>query len=110
VQSLTPASSKAGAAAFTLTLTGTNFAGATGLVFTTSRGNGGQGDNGNDKGKTDDAFTISNIVVNAAGTQVTATVKIAANAQSGQRIVRVVTLNGESSGKTGSGNIFTILP
>ena len=107
---MTPASSKAGGVAFTLSLTGTNLTGATALVFTTSRGNGGQGDNGNDKGKTDDAFTVSNVVVNGPGTQLTALVRIAASAQAGQRIVRVVTSNGESSGKTGSGNIFTVLP
>jgi uncharacterized protein (TIGR03437 family) len=109
VQSIAPASSKSNATV-TLTITGSNLAGATGAVFTLSRGNGDQGDNGNHKNKTDDAFTVSNIAVNAAGTQLTATVKIATGAQMGPHIVRVITPNGESSGKVGMGNIFTLLP
>jgi hypothetical protein len=109
VQTLGPVSSKAGAT-LTLTITGANLTGATGVVFNLLRGNGDQGDNGNDKNKSDDAFTVTNIAVNGAGTQLTATVKIAAQAQTGQRIVRVVTANGESSGKVAAGNIFTVLP
>jgi YVTN family beta-propeller protein len=108
VQSLTPESSKANTT-ITLTIKGTNLTGATSVVFDLSRGKGDQGDNGNDKNKMDDAFTVSNIAVNSAGTQLTATVKIAAGAQAGAHIVRVVTPNGESSGKVGSGNIFTIM-
>jgi len=107
VQSLTPTSAKSNTTV-ALTITGTNLTGATDVVFTLSRGNGDQGDNGNDKNKTDGAFTVSNIAVNAAGTQLTATVKIAAGAQTGQHIVRVVTPNGESSGKVATGNIFTV--
>ena len=107
VQSLTPASGKANTTV-ALTITGTHLTGATDVVFTLSRGNGDQGDNGNDKNKTDSAFTVSNIAVNAAGTQLTATVKIAAGAQNGQHIVRVVTPNGESSGKVATGNTFTV--
>jgi uncharacterized protein (TIGR03437 family) len=111
VQSLSPATGKAGTT-FTLTITGTNLTGASAVVFTLSRGNGDKDDNddGDDKKKTDDAFTVSNISVNAAGTQVTATVKIAANAGTGARVVRVVTSNGESSGKAATGNTFTIVP
>jgi uncharacterized protein (TIGR03437 family) len=109
VQSVAPASSKSNATV-TLTITGTNLGGATGVVFTLSRGNGDQGDNGNDKNKTDDAFTVSNIAVNAAATQLTATVKIATGAQTGPHIVRVITPNGESSGKVGTGNTFAVLP
>ena len=109
VQSIVPASSKSNATV-TLTITGSNLAGATGAVFTLSRGNGDQGDNGNDKNKTDDAFTVSNIAVNAAGTQLTATIKIAPGAQMGPHIMRVITPNGESNGKIGTGNIFTVLP
>jgi uncharacterized protein (TIGR03437 family) len=83
VQSIVPASSKANATV-TLTITGTNLGSATAVVFTLSRGNGDQSDNGNDNNKTDDAFTVSNIAVNAGGTQLTATVKIAAGAQTGR--------------------------
>jgi uncharacterized protein (TIGR03437 family) len=109
VQSIAPSSGRIDATV-TLTITGTNLAGAKDIVFTISRGNGDQGDNGNDKNKTDDAFTVSNIAVNSAGTELTATVKIGSEAQTGQHIVGVATPNGESSGKVGIGNIFTVLP
>jgi YVTN family beta-propeller protein len=109
VQSITPATSKA-ITTVTLTITGSNLGGATGVVFDVSRGNGDQGDNGSDKNKMDDAFTVSNIAVNGPGTQLTATIKIAAEAQIGPHIVRVITPNGESSGKAGTGNIFSVLP
>ena len=68
------------------------------------------GDKGNDKSKTDDAFIVSNIAVTAGGTQLTATFKIAVGAQTGAHIVRVITPNGESSGKVDNGNTFTVLP
>ena len=109
VTSVTPSSSKAGVT-LTLTVMGTNLGGTNGVVFDVLRGNGGHGDNGNDKNKSDGAFAVSNISVNGAGTQLTATVKIAAGAQTGQHVVRVTTRNGESSGKTAMGNIFTVLP
>jgi uncharacterized protein (TIGR03437 family) len=107
VQSLTPASSKANTT-ITLTISGKNLTGAKSIVFDLSRGKGDEGDNGNDKNKMDGAFTVSNIAVNSAGTQLTATVKIATGAQTGAHIVRVVTPNGESSGKVANGNIFTV--
>ena len=109
VQSISPVSSKA-STTITLIVTGTNLGGATGVAFDILRGNGDQGDNGNDKNKMDDAFTVSGISVNSSGTQLTATVKIAAGAQTGQHVVRVTTANGESSGKVASGSIFTVLP
>jgi uncharacterized protein (TIGR03437 family) len=109
VQSLTPVSSKAGLT-LTLTVNGTNLSGATSLVFDVSRGGGDPGDDGSDKGKLDSAFTVTNMVVNGAGTQLTATVNIATGAQIGPHIVRVLTPNGESSSKAGTGNMFTVLP
>jgi hypothetical protein len=108
VQSITPASSKAGTI-ITLMVTGANLGGAKGLVFDILRSNGDEGD-GEDNNKVDDAFTVSNISVNSGGTQLTATVTIAAGAQTGQHVVRVTTANGESRGKVAMGNIFSVLP
>jgi uncharacterized protein (TIGR03437 family) len=108
VQSITPASSKA-SATMTLLVTGTNLGGAKGVVFDIVRTNGDEGDD-EDNNKLDNAFTVSNISVNSSGTQLTATVTIAAGAQTGQHVVRVKTAIGESSGKVAMGNIFTVLP
>jgi uncharacterized protein (TIGR03437 family) len=108
VQWLTPVSSKAGLT-LTLTVNGTNLSGATSLVFGVSRRGGDQGDR-NDKSTLDSAFTVTNVVVNGAGSQLTATVNIATGAQTGPHIVRVLTPNGESSNKVGTGNMFTVLP
>jgi uncharacterized protein (TIGR03437 family) len=109
VQSVTPASSKAGAA-ITLLITGTNLGGAKAVVFDILRANDDEGDNGNDNSKLDNAFTVSNIAVNSNGTQLTASVTIGAGAQIGPHVVRVTTANGESSGKVAMGNSFTVLP
>ena len=109
VQSITPASSKA-SATITIQVTGTNLGGAKSVVFDILRGNNDEDDNGSDNNKLDSAFTVSNILVNSSGTQLTATVTIAAGAQTGQHVVRVTTSNGESSGKAAMGNIFTLLP
>jgi uncharacterized protein (TIGR03437 family) len=113
VQSVTPASSKAGVT-LTVTITGTNLTGATNVTFDIAKGKGGgdDGDEGNGNGNTkpDSAFTTTGITVNSGGTQLTATVKIAAGAQMGAHIVRVVTPNGESSGTSASGNTFTVTP
>ena len=73
------------------------------------RTNGDEGDD-EDNNKLDNAFTVSNISVNSSGTQLTATVTVAAGAETGQQVVRVRTANGESSGKVAMGNIFTVLP
>ena len=89
-------------------VTGANLRGAKGVVFAILHSNGDEGDEGNNK--VDDAFTVTNISVNNGGTQLTATVTIAAGAQTGQHVVRVTTANGKSSGKVATGNIFTVLP
>jgi hypothetical protein len=83
------------------------------VTFDITKGKGGDdADEGNGNGNTkpDTAFTTSAITVNAGGTQLTATVKIAAGAQLGAHIVRVVTPNGESSATAASGNTFTVTP
>ena len=109
VQSVSPKSGKAGTT-FTCTIAGTNLSGATSIVFDTMRGRGDQGDNGNDKNKADGAFTVTALQVNGTGTAITATVAVAKDAQTGDHVVRVITPNGESSGKTGDGNGFTVNP
>jgi hypothetical protein len=62
---------------FQLTATGTNLQGATAIVFSKKPG-----------------LTYTGLAVNAAGTQVTATVTVAADAEPGARSVSIVTPNG----------------
>jgi YVTN family beta-propeller protein len=61
----------------TVTATGVNLQGATALVFTPG-----------------DGLTVSNFAVNAAGTQVTATVMVSAQAKPGAKKLSIVTPNG----------------
>jgi uncharacterized protein (TIGR03437 family) len=103
VVSVSPVTGKAGTS-FTMTLTGTGLKGATGVQFVNAV---------NVHGKSPDslvesAFTATNITVNAGGTQVTATITIAAPATLGPRIVRVVTPTGSSSLVVSSGDTFTV--
>lgn len=122
IASLSPASAKAGASGLSLTITGSNFTGATSIIFVnasalpgTGGGSGhGNGDgNGNNPGKGapfnngDSAFTVSNFKV-VSDTQITATVAIAASAQTGPRLVRVLTPNGESTLMLSTADTFTV--
>jgi uncharacterized protein (TIGR03437 family) len=112
ITSMTPTSATAGGTKFTLTITGTNLNGAKDVVFVAPSGKGGQGDQG-DQGNSavahrDKAFTVSNIMVNSGGTQLTASVVIAAGADTGPRTVIVLTPNGESSTTAAAGNTFTV--
>jgi hypothetical protein len=109
IQSVTPATSKAGVTLI-LTIMGSGLTGASKVVFDAMKGGDDQGDNGDDGNKVDNAFTITNIAVNASGTQLTATVKIGTGAQTGIHVVRVVTPQGESSGKVAAGNVFMVSP
>ena len=59
-------------------------------------------------GTTEPGVTASNIAVNAAGTQLTATIKIAASVPKGDYVVRVATPNGESTFVTATANTFKI--
>lgn len=99
IASLSPSSAKPGAT-FTLTITGTNLAGATGISF------GGNG-KGNDRGAD---FTVKDVTVNTAGTEITATVTIDASAKPGARMVSITTPNGDSTDKGTGGAVFTVLP
>jgi hypothetical protein len=98
VNKLSPSSAKVGST-FTLTITGKNLTGASGVIFLMldKNGNGNSGGHGKLKSsQPDTAITTSNIKVSTDGTQVTASVSIAASAQAGARGVRVTTPNGES--------------
>jgi uncharacterized protein (TIGR03437 family) len=98
---------------FTLTLTGTNFTGANKVLFVNPaniHGNGkGKGKGDSPDVNADSAFSVSSIVVNTAGTNITATVSVSA-AATGPRIVLVKTPNGESAFSKLSTNVLTIIP
>jgi uncharacterized protein (TIGR03437 family) len=104
ILSISPASGKAGTT-FTLTLTGTNLTGATDVRF--GNGNGSDNGKGNDRGAD---FTVKNVTVNAAGTEVTASVSIDPSAKPGARQVTVVTPNGGSTNKGVGATLFTVQP
>jgi uncharacterized protein (TIGR03437 family) len=98
IVSMTPTSAKGGAT-FTLTITGTNFTGATAVNF----GANGSGNRSSD-------FTVSKISVNSTGTQLTAIVSLDASAKPGARIVSVTTPNGDSTDKGVGAAVFMVTP
>ena len=112
IVSIAPASGKAGSTV-ALTITGTNLTGAQKVMFVNPAslpGNGkGQGKGVEDQ-NTDSAFTVTNLQVNAAGTQASASVAIAAGAKTGPRLVKVTTANGESASQIATANTFTVIP
>jgi len=79
-----------------LTVTGERLGGATALTFLKD-------------GTADLAITTSNLAPNPEGTQLTATVTIAAAATLGSRVVTVTTSEGTSDATATSGNTFTVL-
>jgi RHS repeat-associated protein len=79
-----------------LTVTGERLGGATGLTFLKD-------------GNADPAITATNLATNPAGTELTATITIAATAALGSRIVTVTTPEGTSDATATSGNTFTVL-
>lgn len=117
VSSVAPGTAKAGST-FTMTVTGQNLTGATDIIFVQpaslpgngkGNGNGHNGNQGNGAFSAHDtAFTTAAVKVNAGGTQVTATVTIAAGAATGPRVVRVLTPNGDSSFVSAAANTFTV--
>jgi uncharacterized protein (TIGR03437 family) len=117
ISSVSPASSKAGTSV-NVTINGANFTGATSVIFVNpnslpGNGHGDDDGNGNHSGQgsssnnNDSAFTVTNLKVVSA-TQITATVAIAASAQTGPRLVRVRTPNGESMLMTSPADTFTV--
>jgi uncharacterized protein (TIGR03437 family) len=102
ITKISPASGKAGST-LTLTITGKNFTGASNVIFVQPV------KDDRDHGKLvapqpDMAFTVSNLKVSADGTQITASLSIAASAAVGMRAVRVTTPNGNSP--TGNSDSF----
>jgi uncharacterized protein (TIGR03437 family) len=115
ISSVSPASSKAGTSV-NITINGANFTGATSVIFVNPNalpGSGHGDDNNPGKGapfnNNDSAFTVTNFKVVSA-TQITATVAIAASAQTGPRLVRVLTPNGESMLMMMPADTFTVTP
>jgi uncharacterized protein (TIGR03437 family) len=98
---------------FTLTLIGSGFTGTDNVVFVSPgdvHGNGkGKGKGDSPDLNSDTAFSATNIVVNAAGTGLTATVKVGATAP-GPRVVLVKTPNGESAWSKVATALLTIVP
>ena len=106
--SISPDSAQAGAAPFTLTIAGAKLQGVKEIDFHffggRMMGSGMMG--GGNRGE-DPNIKVSGVQVNAAGTQLTATVEILAAAVAGQRAVRLETDRGEIMGPM-SGSVFTV--
>jgi uncharacterized protein (TIGR03437 family) len=116
ISTVSPASAKPGAS-FVLTVNGTNLIGATDLIFVDPEefpGHGHGKAKGHDKNHPltgrDSGFTVSNLVVNAAGTVLTALVQVAPGHAKAERVVRVLTPNGESSFQPVKANTFSVTP
>ena len=120
ISSISPGRANRGTT-FTLTLVGRNFSGASQVAFASpsTNGKGTDSNNGDGRGKgsgkskgnnPDAAFTVTAVRVNAGGTQITATVSVAASASPGAREVRLSTPNGDSVTPNGSSGLFVLLP
>jgi uncharacterized protein (TIGR03437 family) len=101
VSSISPTSAAPGSN-FTLTITGSGFQGVQGIEFTlTGTGSSGgmmSGGMGNGMGQEDSNIKVSNVQVNSAETQITATIQVLAGATSGTRQIRLETNYGEVMG------------
>jgi uncharacterized protein (TIGR03437 family) len=111
ISSITPASAAAGSN-FTLTIAGSGFQGVQGIEFLqTGAGTGsgmmGGGGMGSGMGQDDANIKVSNVQVNSAGTQITASIQILAAATTGTRQIRLQTSYGEFMGMVTS-SLFTI--
>ena len=100
ISTVAPNTAAAGAAPFTLTITGSNFQEVNGLEFEISGMSGGGGMmGGGGMGSSEDPnIKVSNVQVNSAGTQITATVQILSGAAAGTRQIRLETARGEVMG------------
>ena len=95
ISSIVPGNIARGATV-TLTINGTNLAGASVLRFI------------NSSGALDAAISASNLTVNADGTQLTATVTVSSGAATGTRVVAVTAASGTTSAATAVSNTITI--
>ncbi len=115
IASLSPATGKIGSS-FTLTIAGSNFQGVTDVEFRTAgpglgggtMGGGMMGGGGMPTGD-DPNIRVTNVSVNAAGTQITASVQILTAATAGTRQIRLETDHGEMMGPLNS-TLFTVAP
>jgi len=96
VTNLNPTTGVHGQTITLFTVTGERLGGATALTFLKD-------------GTPDAAITATNLSVNPEGTQLTASVTLAATATLGSRIVTVTTPEGTSDATATSGNTFTVL-
>jgi len=96
IQSVSPASGSQGVT-FSVTITGANLQGATGLSFITTGG------------IIDSSVTASGVTVNAEGTSLTATVTVNASATLGRRVVVIATPANHSLAVDVGFNIFEVI-
>ncbi len=107
ITSITPNTAKIGSS-FPLTINGSNFQGITDVEFRASGSGMGGGMMGGGMATGDDPnIKVTNINVNTAGTQVTASVQILSTATAGTRQIRLETNHGEMMGPVNS-TLFTV--
>ena len=107
IASITPNTAKVGSS-FTLTINGSNFQGITDVEFLGSgSGMGGGMMGGGPTAGEDPNIKVSNLNVNANGTQVTASVQILSTAATGTRHVRLGTNHGGMMGAINA-TLFTV--
>lgn len=93
ISAINPTSGAAGGPSFTLTISGSNLQGVREIEFYFAGGGMMGGSRGEDPN-----IKVTNVQVNAAGTEVTATVQIGSQAVSGTRVIRLETDHGEMMG------------
>ena len=102
ITSITPNTAKIGSS-FTLTISGSNLQGITDVEFRASGSGMGGGMMGGGMAAGDDSnIKVTNINVNTAGTQVTASVQILSTATAGTRQIRLGTTHGDMMGAINS--------
>ena len=102
ITSITPNTAKIGSS-FPLTINGSNFQGITDVEFRASGSGMGGGMMGGGMATGDDPnIKVTNVNVNTAGTQVTASVQILPTATAGTRQIRLETNHGEMMGPVNS--------